>query len=339
MHLTRRTFISSSLAAGLVTAAEATESRWLLGSTDPIRVGIVELDASNAEHLALFSAIPGATITDIFGINSKTTEESVAHIQEYRKPTPTIHRHLDSILRNSSINMISISGHDTAELSLINRIVSAGLPVMADIPLRATRPDKRHFIDALPLMKTPVLFRKDYFSGPATMQDVRNWLLRSRAKETEATLTVPICAGRSQMFIAGTISLVALLEGCDIEANSLPDWFDSEHSEIRVARGIPSGTIPIPNNPYGIRHLQIRSLGGNPAISTLALNTPLRSLQIPITNSANPQGSLQTAMRFLNRVRFRREVDNSDSAQTAISLLLMQLFRERALMSDRIGRL
>jgi hypothetical protein len=137
--LTRRTFLHSSLVAGLASAAEATRTRWLLSSTGPVRVGVAGLGASALEHLALFAAIPGAEIVGLADSQLSRTTQALRQLRELGQPAPVVDRMLD----NRTLEAVSLPSGDTNAGPMFSRILAAGLPVLSDTPLRWKHPHTR----------------------------------------------------------------------------------------------------------------------------------------------------------------------------------------------------
>jgi hypothetical protein len=158
----------------------------------------------------------------------------------------------------------------------------------------------------------------------ARIEEIRNWLVRSAASSIQATLISPISAGRDQLRSAGTLSLSAVLGVCGQSATALQCWLSSALRSINSEKGRKLTKVSIPDNPYGIEHLYLRPYGGQPRLSRLRLDHRGGSLDIPISDVANPQDSLRTTIRFLSRATSQLPVDNSDSLHLQLASILMQ---------------
>jgi hypothetical protein len=327
MQLTRRTFVSSTLAVGLAAAAEATHSSWLLTSGDAVRIGIADIDSSNAEHVALLSAIPGAEIAALFGTNRELTRESFFQLQESGKPMPILYGTLNRMLLDRSLEAVYLAGRSLDASEAFSRIIQAGHPVMADPPHEVSRGDRYSPLTTAYSAKTHILLRTNYLANSNSVQDVRNWLLRSDARETEAILSLPLFAQRDQVRSAGILSLACLIGASDLSPAELLRWHSSKTPKVRTTGS--SGTISLPDNSYGLRSLRIHALGGDADSSTLALHHSHGSFHLPIVRNSCPQAALRSAMLFLTRVRFRRKVNNADAVHALVASQLMQVLQKR----------
>lgn len=328
MELSRRTFLSSSLVAGLIAAAEATHSRWLLARDTPIRIGLANFGESGVDQTALFSAIPGTEVAGLFGIHDRMVHTILAQIKEHGKPRPAFYENVDHLLSDPTLHVISASGRQSAIAPLLGRIVAAKLPLLSDVPLEFPDGEQERTIEILSMAKAPVHFRMNYFEHTLTVQDVKNWLSRSSARKLRARLTVPVWGTNAQISRAGTLSLTTLFEACNMCPRNLRQWLPTAQRNISVSKGLPCGKVPMPGNPYGISCLQFLPCSGNPDISTLSLDHVRGSLRIPIGNNSNVQSMLRSTMRFLNQVRFPKETDNSGPTRALIASLLMSSFQD-----------
>jgi len=323
MRFSRRTFLASSLAAGAVAAAESPESQWFLAKGKPVHIGLVDCGA-DADYVALIAAIPRTKIVGLVNMHGTVAQEYMMLLSEWGRPGPKVYDNLVRMLQDSSLDVVFLAGKRLLGPSILKRVTEAGFPVLADWPPEVTHSEQQIVLDVLRLAETPVHFRTDQLAEGAGIKEIRNWLVRSGAARIQVTLVSPIGVGREHLHTAGTLSLSAVLGVCGQPATALQSWLGSTLRPINSGGGRKLAKISVPDNPYGIEHLYLRPYGGHSKLARLLLEHRGGSLEIPISDVANPQDSLRTTIRFLSRVTSQLPVDNSDSLHLQLASIRMQ---------------
>ena len=185
MLLTRRTFLHSSLVAGLASAAEATRSNWLLSSSGRVRVGVAGLGASASEHLALLSAIPGVEIVGLADSDPTRATNALRQLRELGRATPVVYRDLRRMLDIQILQAIALPSNGDAEAGpILSRIVATGLPVLTDLPPVVKPHESSQFFKSLLTNRARVQFRLNDFVYPVSSTDLVGWRNKSDAKTT-----------------------------------------------------------------------------------------------------------------------------------------------------------
>jgi hypothetical protein len=324
MLLTRRSFLHSSLVAGLASAAEATRSHWLLSSSGRVRVGVASLGASACEHLALLSAIPGVEIVGLADSDPNRTTKALDQLRELGRTTPVVYRNLDRMLDNRILQAIALPSNGDPESSLIlNRIVAAGLPVLTDLPPVLNPQSSSQWYQATLAHHVLVHFRLADFTYPTSSTDLVGWLKRSGMKTTEAQLILPRTMTQQEFRVVAIAATDLLLAASPLNSEGLIRWLGSKEARIQISHAGTIGNIALPQNETGISGLRIHLLGRFPQNAELVLQHESGSMEMAISSQPNASSSLQTVMKFLTQVRESHRVGNSlaSRAQVAAGLV------------------
>lgn len=303
MLLTRRSFIQSSLVAGLVSAAEATRSRWLLSTMDRVRVGLVGLGASASEHLALLAAIPGAEIVGLADSDPSRTTQTLRQLREFGQAAPLVYRDLDGMLGNQTIQAITLSNENADAGPMLSRVLAAGLPVLADTPPTMQPRVNTRFYEQVLAAHTPVHFRLADFTYPTSSIDLIGWLTRSGSKTMEANLIMPRLVTNQEFRVVAIVAIDLLLATSPLSPKRLIQWLDSKDARIQTSAARTISSLALPRNPTGLSALQVHLLGGFRQNARLVIQHGDGSIELAISTQPNADSSLRTIMSFLSHVR------------------------------------
>src|SRR5438309_969032 len=134
MLLSRRTFLQSTLTAGLAAAAEATGSRWLLRPVGGIRIGIAGLGATALDHLALFAAIPGAEIVGIADPSPKNLHAAAGYLRDNGQRPPSLYRNSADLLNDRSLHALAIPSCGKNGAQMMRDAIATGISILLDAP-------------------------------------------------------------------------------------------------------------------------------------------------------------------------------------------------------------
>lgn len=293
MHLNRRTFLQTSLTAGLATAAEASGGHWLLEPSGPVRVGIVGLGGSAMEHLALYTAIPGSQIVAIADEDTKRLQAAARFLKEHGQPSPRLYRGRAKLCHSREIDVFSVPATAGNEAEHALAAVQSGRPVLFDVPA-ITGEDQtvKRLLHAIASSKSIVEYRLADLLYPNTPNDVICWVGRNQFGPIDARLNLT-SANKPQGRSAAIASLDALLAAA---ASDLTSWDVAKQAQMcGVLR-----MFELPQEPFQKGQLRIHTLGGLFATkSTLQLRSRTGEMTIPISSQPDPDSSLQSFMTFL----------------------------------------
>jgi hypothetical protein len=310
IQFTRRTFLQSSLATGLVAAAEATRSRWLLSSAGPVRIGIAGLGASATQHLALFAAIPGAEIAGLADSEPTRTAQALRQLRELGQVAPAVYRDLDRMLENPTLQAISLPNQTAEAGPILHRVIAAGLPVLSDFPPSVESPESVRLYEAVLSAPAPVHFRLADFTYPTSASDLMAWLKRSGSKTAEAHLFIPRMATLQELRVAAIAATDALLAASSLSQDRLIRWVGTKDARSEMSAAGTIGNIALPQNSFGISALRVHLLGVLQQNSKFVVQHRSGSMEFAISSLPDADSSLQTAMKFLNCARRRSRTDN-----------------------------
>jgi hypothetical protein len=324
MLLTRRSFMHYSLAAGLASAAEATRSHWLLSSSRQVRVGVAGLGASASEHLALFSAIPGAEIVGLADSDPNRATQAIHQLRELGRTTPVIYRDLDRMLDNPTLEAISLPNHgDTATGPMLSRIVAAGLPVLTDLPPVVKPHGSSQFFELLLANRARVHFRLADFMYPTSSTDLIDWRKRSGMKTMEAKLIMPRIVTQQEFRTVAIAATDLLLAASPLNSERLIRWLGSEQAWIQTTDAGAMGNIALPQNEAGISALRVHMLGTFQRNARLLVQHGGGSMELSVSSQPDADSSLRTVMKFLSQVRELGRISNSPASRAQVAAALV----------------
>jgi hypothetical protein len=301
MPLTRRTFMQASLTSGLAVAAELAGGRWLLNPSGRLRIGILGLGGSAMEHLALYSAIPATHIVAIADEDPRRLNDGVQFLRENNQPCPALHRNIEALCNARSVDVISIP---STTRNAPNRILAAALsgrPVFFDTPAVATAEQTRLLLRAFGVSRSLVQHRLADFLYPNAIGDISSWAWRNSTGVIEAKLILSF-ANQAHRRSAVIASLDALLGASSISSATLTQWSAATHTKVAAQAAEAILTIPLPENLFQLRKLQIHPWAGPLAAnSNLHLKSRTGNLTLPVAARPDATSSLQTVMKFLAR--------------------------------------
>jgi hypothetical protein len=336
MTLTRRSFIQSSLAAGLSSAAEATRSRWLLSATDRVRVGLAGLGASAWEHLALFAAIPGAEIVGLADSEPSRTTQALRQLRELGQAVPMVYRDVDRMLDNQTIQAISLPNENADAGPMLSRVLAAGLPVLSDIPPTVELAINTRSYEAVLGTHTLVHFRLADFTYPTSSTDLIGWLKRSGLKTIEAHLIIPRQLTKQEFRVVSIAAIDLLLAASPLTPERLIRWLGSKDARIQTSAARTISSIALPQNAAGTSALHVHLLGSLPQNAKLVVQHENGSLELAISGQPNADSSLRTVMNFLSHVRESGRDSNALASRAQIAAALVdQLMRSLSAPSVR----
>ncbi len=316
MLLTRRTFMQTSLAASVSVAAESSHARWLLNSSNPIRIGVAGLGSSASEHLALYGAIPGARVAHIADESAALVDSALLQLKENNHPAPRVSRSISELLQDPSLDALSLPAEPPSACRALEHALNTGLPVLVDV-LPASFSPEVHERTARP----PIHLRIADFTYAGAAHDIDSW--SNRNAETAQRL-IPMSARLSLetgLTIAQTRAVMisalnALLAHRTIPAGELIRW-SGAHDAVIAGYGSPVAGIRLPHFPNGSAKVEIDLLPRHSGASVLCLRRSNGALELPLWRRADAQASLQTVTRFLHSVRTHRGV--SPGLDTALA--------------------
>jgi hypothetical protein len=192
MTFTRRTFLQSTTSTAVCLAAETiTGSSWLLRRSDPIRIGLVCLDASAFEHMTVYSALAGAQIVALCDSDLNRLRTAARFLGDRNQPAPSLTQTLDRLLEDSSIHAISIAGSPVNHLGLIRRIRGAGKPLLFDAPIVNSWVEALRTSQMAAVVSTPLRSRLRDYLEPGTTARVTSIFARG---SLGALITSSVCA-------------------------------------------------------------------------------------------------------------------------------------------------
>jgi hypothetical protein len=318
MSLTRRTFLQSSLMAGLAGTAEATCTRWLLSSGDAVRIGIAGLGASASEHLALFATIPGARIVGLADPEPTRITSAQRQLRELGQSTPTVYRNVDHMLSDHCVEAVAMPNEAGNPANIFRGIVKAGLPLLADFP----PVEPPHSYETSLSARTPVHFRLADFMYPATVADLTAWLKRSDCNHGEAHLVISPATTTRELRMAAIVATNALLAASPVPDDKLISWARSNHAQPTI-RGT-TGVVSLPENSAGIGALHVHLLARSAKDSKLLVQHRAGSMEVVIASQPNATSSLRTVMMFLDGVRRPGSARNLSSSRARLASLLVE---------------
>lgn len=322
MQLSRRTFIGSSLAAGLAAAAEATGTHWLLSARDPLRLGMLDLGQGSADYLNLFAMIPGAHVAAVVAHRRHDrTRDAVEQLRRLDQPRPTLYSGAAELLQDSSLDAVLFPGSPSLETA--EAFLSAGVPCFADLPPRTPIPNSQTFSYVRRFLQPSgtIRFRLDDLTYPYSHEHVRAWLNRSAALRTSAVLTLPLITDLHRSRTATIVALSSLLSASLLSPAELLVWAVDRSPQERESVG--EKRIDLPSNPHGLEHLTLAALGPCPNSSDLLIRHRYGSMNLTIHGCLNPRSSLESAMRFLRDVRHPEGTEYGDTLNAVIAGLLV----------------
>jgi hypothetical protein len=310
--------------AGLAGAADATCTRWLLSSSDAVRIGIAGLGASASEHLALFATVPGARIVALSDPEPARINAAQRRLHELGQPTATVYRNLGDMLSGSSVEAVALPNEAGEPAEIFRRVVKAGLPILADFPPA----EESHFFESSRNAGPPAHFRLDDFMYPATSDDLTAWLRRSKCTNGVAHLIISPTTTIGDLRTAAIVATNALLAAVAVPQEEVISWARLHHEHPAVQGVI--GIVPLPQNPAGISALHVHMLARSAKDSKLVIQHRTGSMDVVIASQPNAISSLRTVMMFLSNVRNRYRTNNvSCSRAWLTSLLVKELINRR----------
>ena len=331
MLLTRRTFVQSSLVDSLALAAEATRTRWLLNSSDCICDGLAGLSASASQHLAHYAAIPGVHIAHIEDGSIHLVSQALAQLKDLGQPGPSISTTLDALLADRSLHAVSLPSEIPASGFTLSRILTAGLPVLTDLPPSSftltkhrTVPDPRIHLRVADLMYPGVALDLHSWSNRSDIPEIRT--------EIRADLTLERRLSPAEIRAVLISALQVLLISHPLTNSQLSHWSKTS-GVIELAQASTAAIIHLPERISGPRSLNVSLLPRSFAASILSLRHHTGSIELPIWRDPDAQTSLRTVMHFLNSVRTGAaslpQPDPAFAACSVVDGLLRSLHRAR----------
>jgi hypothetical protein len=317
MKLTRRSFLSSSLATGVAAAAQASHAQWLLSSANPVRLGLLDTGAGHLHALSVFSAIPGAQIAGIVTAgDARRIRQLRDHLKECGQIEPAVYRTSEHLLSETKLQAFVLSGDSGAgRASLGQAALAAGRAVLlGEVFTHARSPELASEI----LSSHQIIrFSADDFLYPASRADVKQWLIRHRADRVAAKLTLRPFSDAPNSFNLAAIAFSSLLSLTSLQPDALLAWSKKISQVCPLGLGI--GQIPVPQNEYGVEAITVNPFGVQPGIATLSLAHRESELTLQIGSDFSQDGALKTAVGFLRDVKATGPVDNLDAFHTLLA--------------------
>ena len=304
MLLSRRTFLQSTLTAGLAAAAEATGSSWLLRPVARIRIGIAGLGATALDHLALFAAIPGAEIVGLADPSTKNLHAAAGYLRDNGQRQPSLYRDSGDLLNDPSLHALAIPSCGQNGAQMMRDAIATGISILLDAPPVLSQRELGQMLRILQSTRTPVHFRLADYLYPSSVTDVRSWLTRSGSTGAELTLALQPFAARDDLRIPVIAALDAVLDASGATDEELQVWGTQGRRSAGIEGTGMSCSITLPPNPFKFESLLVHSFPGMlESVSTLHLRSIRGSVKLGIASQADLVSSLQTAMLFLASVR------------------------------------
>lgn len=333
MHLSRRTFMQACMTASVGVAAEAARTPWLLNGPDPIRVGIAGLGVASSEHLALYSAIPGARIEHIADPSPGSLDAALALLRELGHPMPRVSRCFVDLLADRTLHALSFPREVPAAGFSLERAMDAGLPVLTDVP-----PPSLSLPVNPRLRRAPIYLRIGDFCSPGAAGTLDVWSKRLASFEStgkplngdRTTIDLILQRGINRLETRAVMisALVALVRPRAVSASQMMAWA-SDPGAVEASYGSPTARINLPTIPGAAAKLNIELFPRAFRASTLFLKRRDGSLELPIWPRPDAQASLYTVIRFLDGVRCRAasspEFDSAVASSQVIDRLLRKL--------------
>jgi len=327
MTISRRSFLQSSLMAGLAGAADATCTRWLLSSNNAVRIGITNLGTSASEHLALLAAVPGAEIIGVVDRDPRRVTAALHQLRELGQPTPTLYRNVEHMLSDQRLEAVVLSNDAITSGPSFRQILDAGLPVLTEFPPPLPVRDSRLYGNILRAQK-PIHFRLADFTYPASSADVTSWLKRGSPNKPEARLMISSTVTMRELRIATIVAIDALLAISSVPIHGLMPWLSSNDAGTQIRDAGTGGSIGLPDNFANLRALRIHLLGGLRNSSRLVVEHKAGSIELPISRTPHALSSLKTLMRFLQQVREPKLYQSLVSTKVYIAACLADGFMQ-----------
>jgi hypothetical protein len=309
MLLTRRSFLQSTLAAGLGVAAEVTGGHWLLNPANKIRIGIVGLGPTALEHLSLFSAIPGAEIVSLADPNPQNLHKAASYLRDLGQKSPTLHRFPDDLLYDRSLNALAVPNCDLNGGQLVGDAIATGMSILLDAPPTVSPRRLEQMLELLQHARSAVHFRLADYLYPSKASDIRSWLVRTGSRSAELALALQPSAAREDLRIAVIAALDAVFDASGASDEELRTWGTNPEHLNHIGGYGNSCSISLPANSFGFKSLHAHQFPGMLEVaSTLHIQSCRGSMKLSIDSQAHAISSLQTAMSFLATVGDIRSV-------------------------------
>jgi hypothetical protein len=304
MLFSRRTFLQSTLSAGLAAAAEATGSRWLLKPVGRIRIGIAGLGATALDHLALFAAIPGAEIAGLADPSMENLHTAAGYLRDNGQRPPSLYRNSADLLNDRSLHALAIPSCCRNGAQMMRDAIATRISILLDAPPVLSQRELERMLRLLQTARIQVHFRLADYLYPSTVTDVRSWLTRSGSSGADLALVLQPFAAREDLRIPVIAALDAVLDASGATDEELRVWGTQGQQSARIEGTGSSCVIALPPNRFKFEDLLVHSFAGMlESVSTLHLRSARGSVKLGIASEADVVSSLQTAMLFLASVR------------------------------------
>jgi hypothetical protein len=323
MNLSRRTFLQSSLSAGIVAAANATGTAWALDPHEQFRLGIAGLDGAAREHLALFAAIPAAQIIAIADHDTDSLDLASAFLLSEGRARPAQFRDYRQMLYHSQPQAIVFPGQSFGSTGEFDAATALGLPVLLDAPLALDRKHAQTWLREQAGRSLTCNTRlADYFR-PCTLSDVMRWRNRTGASQLRADSIVPFrlqnnC--RNQL----TAAVNAVLATFPLKDHELIDWIGANsflnvnRTRSAVSVSVPAGTA----SSNGTLRFQRSAWHTAPEVR-LEDEGKQETLTIYSSGQLSDLSSISTVLTFLDSVRTSNKTTASEIIRSHVAGLIV----------------
>jgi hypothetical protein len=323
MNLSRRTFLQSSLSAGIIAAANDTGKTWALDSHQQLRLGIASLSGAAQKHLALLAAIPAAQITAIADHDAGSLDLASAFLLSEGRARPAKFRDYRQMLYHSQPQAIVFPGYAFPSTAEFDATVAIGLPVLLDAPLALDRKRALAWLREQAGRFLTYHTRLADYLRPCTLSDITRWRSRIGASQLQVDFIVPSrlqdnC--RNQL----TAGVDAVLATSSLKDHELIDWisrspFVSANRTRSVVTVVPIGAT---GSSAALR-FQRSAWHTAPEIRLQSEGYQEKMTIYPSGRSLSGLSSISTVLAFLDSVRTGNKTTASEIIRSHVAGLIV----------------
>jgi hypothetical protein len=331
ISLTRRDFLQSAFASGLVLATQKIEhARWLLSTRDQIKVGIVGLGSQVQEHLSILAALPIVRIVTLCDPDVGRLQTAASFLRDKGTRRVRLTRRLSGILTDPAVDAISLGSSFPSPFAPLTTLLAAERPILFDSPAELDFEDTLDTTRKIANAGTVVQSRlTDRLPPDSRSLRSDSPVLRAIGVPVEASLIAPpFRNGSVGPYLPAAACIDVLLA---LSAAPHDSFLPASHAflaEPRVARSRGSALLEFDQTESWVRRIRVDDAALAPARqASLSLQGQSGRLTLHAATRAHPDTATCTIIDFLTAIRVRPEFPNHGAQRAFLSAGFVQLIR------------